>query len=73
MGAHGGQPFEGGEYLAGLAIFGRIDDLPLLIQVLHALLRSGCFDLNAGAFMDSWGGLFALDKRLSFRQNIRHV
>jgi len=38
---HRGQPFEGGKDFGRLAVLGRIDDLPLLIQVLHPLLGEG--------------------------------
>jgi len=40
-GTHGGQPFHRGEALCGLPVFGRIDDLSLLIQIAHAILREG--------------------------------
>ena len=33
-----GQPFQCGETLGCPAVFGGIDDLPLLIQILHTLL-----------------------------------
>ncbi|HLA28519.1 MAG TPA: hypothetical protein VJZ49_11550 [Syntrophales bacterium] len=38
VGARVGQSFHGGEALACPAVFGCIDDLPLLIHVLHLFL-----------------------------------
>jgi len=38
VGAHGGQPFHRRKNLCGLPVFGRIDNLSLLIQIVHALL-----------------------------------
>ena len=48
MRTHRGQPFEGGKDFGRLAVLGRIDDLPLLIQVLHPLLGEGRPDDIAG-------------------------
>jgi len=44
VGAQVGQSFQGGEALACPAVFGCIDDLPLLIRVLHTLLGEGSPD-----------------------------
>ena len=38
MRTHRGQPFEGGKDFGRLAVLGRIDGLPLLIQILHPFL-----------------------------------
>ena len=48
VGAQVGQPFQGGEALACPAVFGCIDDLPLLIQVLHPFLKERRPDDVAG-------------------------
>ena len=45
---HRGHPFQGGEALTCSAIFGWIDDLSLLIPVLHSFLRERYPDAAAG-------------------------
>ena len=48
MGTHGGQPFHRRKNLCGLPVFGRIDNLSLLLQIVHALLRERGPDDVAG-------------------------
>jgi hypothetical protein len=48
MRTHGGQSFQSGETHACPFVLGRVDDLPLLIQVLHMLLAEGRPDGVAG-------------------------
>jgi len=50
---HGGQPFHRGEALCGLSVFGRIDNLSLLLQIVHALLGERGPDDIAGQIFHS--------------------